>query len=391
MTAAARKNWRAAAAPLCAGAISLATAFISASGPAAASSRPDAGSRPPGSPLAAAPSGEELLTVSASSARSAWATGELLTGGTVLLHWNGRAWSRASFPDPAASTFRGVSDVAPRNAWLAGVRAGKTLILHWNGTKWSRVASPNVAGQSNGVDAVSASSAGNAWAVGSTCPTESQDCVPLMLRWNGTDWSTVASPAIGDSAVAAVKTLSATDAWAVGHDCGTGGCYEPLVMHWNGTRWSQMPLPAGVTGGLFGITATSARNAWAVGDGFGNGKTWIFHWNGTRWSEAAHPNPGFGDSLFGVTAMSRNNAWAVGYSCTSRDCTHAHTLILHWNGRAWSRVTSPNAGTGSELADVAAVSARSAWAVGDDCTVTESCAPIILRWNGTAWSKVRLS
>jgi hypothetical protein len=364
MTAATRKNRRTAAAALCAGGISLATASISASGPASASSRPDAESQP----LAVAATGEELLTVSASSARSAWATGELLKGGTVLLHWNGRAWSRASFPDPAANTFRGVTDVTPDNAWLAGVRSGKTVILHWNGTKWRRVASPNVAGQSNGVDAVSASSADNAWAVGSTCPLDSQDCVPLMLHWNGTDWSRVASPAVGGSAVLAVKT-------------------EPLVMHWNGTRWSQVPLPPAVIGGLSGVTATSASNAWAVGNGLGNGKTWIFHWNGTRWSEAAHPNPGFGDALFGVTAISRRNAWAVGYSCTSKGCAHTHTLMLHWNGKAWSKVTSPNAGTGSELADVAAVSARSAWAVGGDCTITVNCAPIVLHWNGTAWSK----
>jgi hypothetical protein len=34
-------------------------------------------------------------------------------------------------------------------------------------------------------------------------------------------------------------------------------------------------------------------------------------------------------ALFGVTAISASNAWAVGG-------TSFGTLILHWNGRAWS-------------------------------------------------------
>jgi hypothetical protein len=41
-----------------------------------------------------------------------------------------------------------------------------SLILHWNGTKWAQVASPNPSSSSNVLNAVAASSALNAWAVG---------------------------------------------------------------------------------------------------------------------------------------------------------------------------------------------------------------------------------
>src|ERR1022692_493923 len=62
-------------------------------------------------------------------------------------------------------------------------------------------------------------------------------------------------------------------------------------------------------------------------------------------------------TLTGVAATSAGNACAVG-STNSME-----PLILRWNGRAWSRVTSPTP-RGGLLNAVAAASSRSAWAVG---------------------------
>jgi hypothetical protein len=44
--------------------------------------------------------------------------------------------------------------------------------------------------------------------------------------------------------------------------------------------------------------------------------------------------------LLGVGTASADNAWAVGYAYTAAG---NKTLMLHWNGRSWSRVTSPAA------------------------------------------------
>jgi hypothetical protein len=54
-------------------------------------------------------------------------------------------------------------------------------------------------------------------------------------------------------------------------------------------------------------------------------------------------------------------------------------FILRWNGRAWKRVPSP--GGLLALSGVAAVSARSAWAVGE----TAHGKIAIEGWNGTVW------
>lgn len=93
--------------------------------------------------------------------------------------------------------------------------------------------------------------------------------------------------------------------------------------------------------------------------------------------------------LTGVAATSSTNAWAVGeiYAPVRQ------AFILHWNGRFWARAPSPNGAGCAGLSSVAAISARSAWAVG----ATAKCAAgssgnldrtLILRWTGFRWRRV---
>jgi len=71
-------------------------------------------------------------------------------------------------------------------------------------------------------------------------------------------------------------------------------------------------------------------------------------------------------------------------------CSDTHTLILHWNGKSWSKVTSAST-TGGLLFAVSAASGINAWAAGSYCA--SACAglspvqhTLILRWNGKSWS-----
>jgi hypothetical protein len=71
---------------------------------------------------------------------------------------------------------------------------------------------------------------------------------------------------------------------------------------------------------------------------------------------------GTAGGLNGVAAVSDSSVWAVGYAGTS---FAPKILMLHWNGKAWSRVTSPSVLTAiGELSAITAVTAKSAWAVG---------------------------
>ena len=194
-----------------------------------------------------------------------------------------------------------------------------------------------------------------------------------------------------------VAETSASNAWAVGGSDTPPG--KTQILHWNGTAWKQVPSPTPKTGGaLFGVTATSATNAWAVGcagncfQGFGGIKTLILHWNGVAWKQVPSPSPGNGSALSSVTAASANSAWAVG--CTAFCFLHSvapQTVILHWNGTAWTQVPSPAQARIGALNGVTATSASNVWAVGcaGHCFgPMATTRTMIVHWNGTAWKYV---
>ena len=140
----------------------------------------------------------------------------------------------------------------------------------------------------------------------------------------------------------AVAATSASDAWAVGgYSTSTVG--RALIEHWNGTQWCRVPSPQpGTSDGLTGVAAISPTDAWAVGT-YGHqglmtpaGKPLVLHWDGTSWTQATAPFFGGFSGLGGVSAVSATNAWAVG-SVDSGSHFIPTTLILHWNGTTWTR------------------------------------------------------
>jgi hypothetical protein len=285
-------------------------------------------------------------------------------------------WTVLKVPTPGTGPFLNGVAVAPSgHVWAAGwytnAQGGiSTLLMHWIGTGWKQTPTPNPAGltSDNRLYAVAATSSSNAWAVGAESFTAFNS---LLLHWDGTAWTQVPSPPGGLFGVAAT---SSTNAWAVGM---TGARRHSWILHWNGTAWSKEKSPGGR---LNGVAATSATNAWAVGSA-GN-FSWILHWNGTAWKLVPSPDPAGGGQidLFGVAATSSTNAWAVGDYTTDTMLRPFKTLILHWNGKTWKQVVSPNPNSaGNGLQAVAALSSTNVWAVGS--------AGLILHWDGTAWKQ----
>src|SRR5947209_8240215 len=82
------------------------------------------------------------------------------------------------------------------------------------------------------------------------------------------------------------------------------------------------------------------------------------------WSVVQSPNATAGNNeLHAVTSISANDVWAVGTS--ENNLGNSQTLILHWDGTAWSIVPSPTTGiVEGNLLGVAAVSATDVGAVG---------------------------
>ncbi len=278
----------------------------------------------------------------------------------------------------------------------------QTLILHWNGTAWKRVASPDPGGTSrwNALSGVSVTAPSNAWAVGYYVNSK-HVAQTLALHWNGTAWRTVSSPDIGtNNELIAVKAVSKSSAWAVGYHDTKAYVAQTMIVHWNGTAWRTMasPNPAGTSYAnyLSGVTATSSSNAWAVGH-YSDGtaaRTLIAHWNGTAWKRVASPDPGTlsyeDDVLYGVAATSSSDAWAVG---AYRNASSVYqTMVAQWSGTAWQQAPSPDPSASLHyvLNSVAVTPTSSAWAVGFTASASTGTGyqTLILRWDGTAWTSI---
>jgi hypothetical protein len=257
---------------------------------------------------------------------------------------------------------------------------------------WKVVASPNDGSTNNELDAVSASSASNVWAVGANLGGSQ---VPIAEFWNGSKW-TLFTPSFPNSGASfqGVVDVSKTETWAAGYSLKSGTTYEALTERWNGSTWSQVAVKAGSGHAtlLNGITTVSSTERWAVGESIAPGalgQTFAIHWGGKEWAATTTANvPGEINVLGGTSGTSESDIWAVGVSGAGPSGPFK-TLTEHWNGKSWSIVSSPNVGGASNfLQGVVAISTTDVWAVGYATTASNSVT-LTEHWNGKAWSIVK--
>jgi hypothetical protein len=284
------------------------------------------------------------------------------------------AFSVVASPNAGAgnNTLNGVSASSASDAWAVGtVGSGKedagigTLTERWNGTAWSVVASPDALHIDDVLNAVADVSPTNAWGVGLVKTTGVKTGAPLIVHWNGANWQTVASPAGFSGVLRAVSADRPSDIWAVGDD----GRGHAIAFRSDGTSWVSTTLPAVQIDNLQGVKAFSPTDVWAVGSqipsGTANRRTLVMHFNGSVWSvvTSANPDPSV-DILHAVDGVSSNDLWAVGQKARSETQTGVgpgtRTLAEHWNGTRWSAVTTPNTGDENTLNGVAVAAAASA-------------------------------
>lgn len=186
-------------------------------------------------------------------------------------------------------------------------------------------------------------------------------------------------------ALMAVSAVSSSDAWAVGNSA--------TVLHWNGTSWAPVTipgLPASVA--LNAVDALSPSNVWAAGEagsgqGYAPNNTLLMHWDGTAWTRIPSPGPSALDLTLGSLSMSSaTDGWAVGSVYHPK--TNRNTgVALHWNGTTWQQVTI---GPEFSFNGVASFSPTDAAAIGSDQTGTFKFTPEAFHWNGTSWAAAAL-
>jgi hypothetical protein len=374
-----------------------------------------------------------LQDVTCTSATECWAVGYSNNGNasqksginqTLIEEWNGSAWTIVTSPNTSATQMNyllGVTCASASECWAVGYyeestnSIRQTLVEQWDGTSWTIASSPNTtATLHNYLLGVTCTPASECWAVG-------EYDVHTLVEGFGANpgtagWSIITSPntsAIQPNSLDGVTCTSATDCWAVGYYQNYNEVVEPLIEHWDGSSWAIVASPnaSGTINQLSRVACTSVSDCWAVGYTYNSSisglfKTLIEHWDGSSWSIIASPNTSVTERnvLVGVTCASASECWAVG---AYGNGDTGQTLIEHWDGSAWSIVTSPNtsftqAGIAqvNVLQGVTCASTSDCWAVGYsfthyDLTVgpTNSAfvtAPqtLIEHWNGTSWSIV---
>jgi hypothetical protein len=374
-----------------------------------------------------------LYAVSCTSSASCWAVGKYQNPHGVsvdqAMHWNGRAWSLVTTPGDGStvknslSALFAVTCITPASCWAVGIREGRDRsvhdhVLHWNGRRWSLVTvpDPSTAGGFGGLNGVRCTAPASCWAVGTFSKNGTAPGLNLVLHWNGRRWSLVTVPNPGGTAkgdineLNGVRCISSASCWAVG-DYGTspfmGGTDLNQVLHWNGRKWSLVatPDPGGTGSGDFSllqsVSCPSPGSCWAVGAYGSQGivstsLNQALHWNGRKWSVVATPDPdgtgaGANNLLFDMACTSSASCWAVGGYGIVRGGGVQLNEALHWNGRRWSLVVTPDpGGTASGdtnfLSGVRCTSAASCWAVGDSQPAGGPDVNQALHWNGSRWS-----
>jgi hypothetical protein len=283
--------------------------------------------------------------------------------------------------------------------WAVGYRGGEvtpqTLTMQFDGSAWTIVPSPSLPQGSRLEDVITLSPT-DAWAVGWAASPSSLDDESFTMHWDGAAWTIVSTPQPGGpfkDRLRAVDAAAPNDVWASGVFQDEQTREHSVILHWDGKTWTEFPLysprlsPApsracDTYGGLTGITVISASDIWAVG----NATT--CHYDGTSWTEVPSPQPRreyneLAYPLEDVSAAAANDVWAVGARVVNSPYqVYWNTLAEHWDGAQWTRFTI-QIPIGQILLGVEAVAADDVWAVGaDDYGV------FIVHYDGTAWSRV---
>jgi hypothetical protein len=344
-----------------------------------------------------------LLTVSLVTAGALYSVRALRAQNTpVPLGPASCSWTVVPSPNLDPSTrfnwLRDVAVVSDQDVWAAGIAyipegggGTRSLLLHWDGTAWSIV--PHPAGEADGdLQAVAVSAANDAWAVGYDGNSG------LIEHWDGSTWSVVPAEDPGARYWHFFDVVAVTeeDVWAVGNTA-TGTSGGTLIEHWDGERWSVVPSPSpeprpltsNPYASLLSIAARSADDVWAVGQsenvgGNGPSNTLVLHWDGAAWNVVASSDgDGFQeapyDRLLSVAAApGLKDVWAVGLAGSKGGFggKSDRALALYFDGTSWTRTSVP----GVWFSSVVSTGPDEALAFG-----SYSGHAVVERWDGTSW------
>lgn len=223
---------------------------------------------------------DRVADLTTGGAGNTWLLGAV---GSGLYRRSGTTWVSAGArgDDVTAIGATGASDLFA--AYPGGIR-------HYDGSTWTTAALPAKAS----VSAIRAWSRTNVWAVG-VITTADRVSQPFTAHWDGTAWTRVATPKVDAGADGNLLTITdlayigKNDAFASGQLMTSESDYQAILLHWNGTRWTRVATPAAAETGLDDVAADGRGGLWAV-SGDVNGV--LHRTSAGTWSTYALPGDG---------------------------------------------------------------------------------------------------
>jgi hypothetical protein len=172
------------------------------------------------------------------------------------------------------------------------------------------------------------------------------------------------------------------------------GAAAPAISATSGWRVVRSPDESTNDNDLWSIAGRSATDIWAVGSLLPYPSATVLHnltlhYNGKTWTHVKTPDAGpEGNQLYGVAALPDGTAWATGIYVQASGHT-GRALTMHWSRGKWRIVPAANPGSADDmLFSVTAVSDSDVWAVGAYDGSNGFFHPLIEHWNGQRWTAV---
>jgi hypothetical protein len=303
--------------------------------------------------------------------------------GALVLSWDGTVWTQMTSPNPANGSQVQLNEVScVSESFCVAVGSydlqgtDMTLVLTWNGTSWTQATSPSP-GQFPNLRSVSCVSAEWCIAVGEYYFQQNNDA--LVLLWNGSVWtqassSVVATTSGNDLEINSVSCVSTSFCTAVGwynyQPENAGAVHRTLVVSWNGTIWSVVESPniGNENTELYSVSCVTASSC--VAAGIAALATLVLSWNGAVWTPVTSPSPGEnGVILNSVSCVTSSSCVAVGFIVADL------TFVMSWDGSTWATVPSPNVDPENPADHLSSVSCvNSSWCV----AVGETSGPTLI-------------
>lgn len=248
----------------------------------------------------------------------------------VILHFTGGSWNTIT-PPPGFYTIKSVFMVNSNEGWAVGEEVGLPhptgIILHYTVTAgvgtWGIIPSPVSPSPIPPLNSVFMLGQNDGWTVG-----DNATILHYTVTGGVGTWAQVAisgTPTLSkDANLTSIFMLSPTSGWIVGGIQAAGSLSAgPVILYWDGTKWTPVATPT-IPGGTSptGLTSATLKSVYFAGpnDGWAVGlpgklMATLFHWDGIAWNHVTTTPALLGQIppiLSSVYMTSASSGWIVG-------------------------------------------------------------------------------